>query len=198
VGEENQLNVLLLLSWYTVSRAVEHLCDLHENRTQTARCQGGYPVHNRSVLALGLLLSWTPCAWSKDIALVSNKSTPVATITMADLVKVCKAQISHWPNGKPITLVIREPASPDAKVVVDKIYGMAPNAVSALVAGVNHEHVNRAAIVVVNTDDALVKKVESTPGAVGLVDVYSITSGVAVIKIGGKLPLEPGYPLHGN
>lgn len=156
-------------------------------------------MHNRSVFALGLvLLSWAPFAWSKDIALVSNKSTPVATITMADLVKVCKAQISHWPNGKPITLVIREPASPDAKVVVDKIYGMPPNAVNALVAGVNHEHVNRAAIVVVNTDEALVKKVESTPGAVGLVDVYSITSGVAVVKISGKLPLEAGYPLHGN
>jgi len=28
--------------------------------------------------------------------------------------------------------------------------------------------------------------------------VYAITSGVAVVKIGGKLPLEPGYPLHGN
>jgi len=117
---------------------------------------------------------------------------------MAELVKVCKAQISHWPNGKPITLVIREPASPDAKIVVDKVYGMSPNAVNALVAGVNHEHVNRAAIVVVNSDDALVKKVESTPGAVGLVDVYSITSGIAVVKIGGKLPLEPGYSLHGN
>jgi hypothetical protein len=33
---------------------------------------------------------------------------------------------------------------------------------------------------------------------VGVVDVYSINSSVAVIKIGGKLPLEPGYLLHGN
>jgi hypothetical protein len=31
-----------------------------------------------------------------------------------------------------------------------------------------------------------------------LVDVYSITGGVNVLKIGGKLPLEPGYSLHGN
>jgi len=30
------------------------------------------------------------------------------------------------------------------------------------------------------------------------VDVYAINSSVEVIKIGGKLPLEPGYPLHGN
>jgi len=28
--------------------------------------------------------------------------------------------------------------------------------------------------------------------------VYSISGGVTVVKVGGKLPLEPGYPLHGN
>ena len=60
------------------------------------------------------------------------------------------------------------------------------------------EPVDRPAIVVVNSDDAVVKKVQSTPGAVGLVDVYSITSGVTVLRVAGKLPLEPGYALHGH
>jgi hypothetical protein len=35
-------------------------------------------------------------------------------------------------------------------------------------------------------------------GAVGVVDVYSINSSVVVMKIAGKLPMEPGYLLHGN
>ena len=34
--------------------------------------------------------------------------------------------------------------------------------------------------------------------AIGVVDVYSINSSVAVVKLAGKLPLEPGYVLHGN
>jgi hypothetical protein len=33
---------------------------------------------------------------------------------------------------------------------------------------------------------------------VGVVDVYAINSSVLVLKLGGKLPLEPGYLLHGN
>ena len=41
-------------------------------------------------------------------------------------------------------------------------------------------------------------KVAFVPGAVGVVDVYSINSSVVVVKIAGKLPLEPGYLLHGN
>jgi hypothetical protein len=52
--------------------------------------------------------------------------------------------------------------------------------------------------VVVSSDDELVSRVASIPGAVGVVDVYSINSSVAVVKLAGKLPLEPGYLLHGN
>ena len=51
---------------------------------------------------------------------------------------------------------------------------------------------------VVNSDEDLVNKVASIPGAVGVVDVYAINSSVAVVKIAGKLPLQPGYLLHGN
>jgi len=43
-----------------------------------------------------------------------------------------------------------------------------------------------------------VNKVASIPGALGVVDVYAINSAVAVVKLAGKLPLEPGYVLHGN
>ena len=48
----------------------------------------------------------------------------------------------------------------------------------------------------VHSDQELLKIVESTLGALGLVDVYSITSKVNVVKVDGKLPLEQGYLLH--
>ena len=75
---------------------------------------------------------------------------------------------------------------------------MSKEDVDALIVTANHGRANHPAIVVVDSDDALVERVESTAGAVGLVDVYSITGGVRVVKVAGKLPLEPGYPLHGN
>ena len=153
----------------------------------------------RRVFAVILLLSASvPFASAKDIAVICNKSSSLSAISLAELIKVSKAETNHWPDGKLVTFVMREPGSADMKIVLDKIYGMSADGVSALVTSVNHGHVNRPAIVVVNSDDAVIKKVESTPGAVGVVDVYSITSAVSVLKVGGKLPLEPGYALHGN
>ena len=62
----------------------------------------------------------------------------------------------------------------------------------------NHGRTNHPAIMIVDSDEELVNKVASIPGAVGVVDVYAINSSVSVIKLAGKLPLEPGYLLHGN
>lgn len=117
---------------------------------------------------------------------------------MTELVKICKGQIEHWPDGKAVSLVTRDPASPEMRLVLEKVYGIPKDEVLGLIASANHARVNHPAIVVVDSDEAVVKKVESSPGAVGLVDVYAITGAVNVLKVGGKLPLEPGYALHGN
>lgn len=153
----------------------------------------------KRLIAIALLVTGGAVAvQAKDLALIANKGNGLSEITMAELVKVCKAQMNKWPDGKPATFVMRSPATPEARIVVDKVYGMTPEAVDALVSTANHERTNHPAVVVVSSDDELVRRVAMTPGAIGLVDVYSINSSVQVVKVGGKLPLEPGYALHGN
>ena len=149
------------------------------------------------ILALGLL-GVSALAGARDMALVSNKANSVTVMTLPDLVKICKGQVNHWPDGKPVTFITRNPSLPEMRVVLEKIYGMPKEEVNSLITAANHGRANHPAIVVVDSDDVLVQRVESTAGAVGLVDVYSITGGVKVVKVAGKLPLEPGYPLHGN
>lgn len=154
--------------------------------------------YRRVVNVFVLVMAGVSLAAARDLALVSNRTNIVNAVTMADLVKVCKAQTSRWPDGKPVTFVMRAPSTPEMKMVVEKVYAMPEKEVSELIATANHGRSNHPAIMVVNTDEELVNKVASIPGAVGVVDVYAINSSVAVVKIGGKLPLEPGYLLHGN
>jgi len=148
-------------------------------------------------ISIFLLIS-ASLASARDIALVSNKSNAVSAMSVSDLVKVCKAQNNHWPDGKPVTFIMRSPAAPEMKLVLEKVYSMSENEVNGLIVSSNHGRSNHPAILVVSSDEELVNKVASLPGAIGVVDVYSINSSVAIIKIAGKLPLEPGYLLHGN
>ncbi len=152
----------------------------------------------RCVLATAVVLGWAALAQSKDLAVISNKSNNVAALSLPELVKVCKGQTSRWPDGKPVRFITRDPATPEMKLVLEKVYGMSKEDVKAAIASANHGRADHPAVIVVDSDEAVVKHVETTPGAVGLVDVYSISGGVTVLKLGGKLPLEPGYLLHGN
>lgn len=137
-------------------------------------------------------------AAARDLAVISNKSNAVNTIALPDLVKICKAQTSRWPDGKPVVFIMRNPANPEMRLVLEKVYELSQAEVQDLIVSANHGRTSHPAIVIVNSDEDLVDKVASTPGAIGVVDVYAINSSVAVVKVGGKLPLEPGYPLHGN
>jgi len=53
-------------------------------------------------------------------------------------------------------------------------------------------------VVFAASDDEVLKIVEGNAGAVGVIDVYNITSGVKVVKIDDKQPFDPGYVLKGR
>jgi len=156
-------------------------------------------VRSRSLpimLSIGLLASGF--AWARDLALVSNKANTLSGLALADLTKVCKGETARWQDGKPVRIVMRKPSIAEMKVVLEKVYGTSENEADQMIAAANHARANHPAVVIVDTDQDVLNQVSATPGAVGFVDVYSINSSVAVLKVGGHLPLEPGYVLHGN
>ena len=153
----------------------------------------------RRVLTTCLLLGASvSLAAARDLAVVSNKSNAVSTISLPELIKVCKGQTNKWPDGKSVTFIMRAPSAPEMKLVLEKLYDSPESEVKELIATANHGRAGHPAVMIVDSDEDLVNKVASIPGAIGVVDVYSINSSVAVVKLAGKLPLEPGYLLHGN
>lgn len=144
-----------------------------------------------------LAISASLCA-ARDLAIVSNKANTISGLAQAELVKLSKGEMSRWPDGKPVTFILRSPSTPEMKVFLEKVYELPAGQVSELISTANHGRANHPAIMIANSDEDLVNKVASLPGAVGVVDVYAINSSVTVVKIVGKLPLEPGYLLHGN
>ena len=155
--------------------------------------------HGRFLSILLLFLAATVSVGSaRDLAIVSNKTNPVSTITVADFVKIAKGQTNRWPDGKSVTFIMRAPSAPEMRLFLEKVYELSESDVRGLIVAANHGRMGHPAIMVVDSDEELVNKVASLPGAVGVVDVYSINSSVAVVRLAGKLPLEPGYLLHGN
>ncbi len=129
---------------------------------------------------------------AKQLAVVVEKGNTTSSLTSVNLVKILKAQTRTWPDGSAITVVIREPGSPEMQIAQDRLYKTSFDEMKALIAA------RKGSIVVASSDEDLLRIVGSTRGAIGLVDVYSITHDVKVLKIDDLLPLEAGYLLRGK
>jgi len=138
-----------------------------------------------------VLLAPSVCL-ARDVAVITDKTNPISTVTNKDLVKLLRTDTAKWPDGKRVIVFLSDPDSADAKVLLEKTYAMTPAALKAFA------NAQKGGIVILSSDDEVVKAVAGQPGAIGVVNVYSINSAVKVIKVDGKLPLEQGYLLHGN
>jgi len=146
-------------------------------------------------LCLAALLSAAALPAVKNMAVVVAASSRLSDVSLAELVKLCKGTQKTWADGKAFTLVIRDPQAPEMRVADEKLFGVEPTEMKALIAKLNE---SRVVIRVVESDEDLLRTVASTPGAVGILDVYSINSSVKVLRVDTKLPFDVGYPFKGN
>jgi ABC-type phosphate transport system substrate-binding protein len=143
-------------------------------------------------ISIALVLFAATLCQARDLAIVVNKSNTTAKVSAADLEKLLKAATANWPDGKKVKLFLTDPGSADNKMILQRVYKMAPAEIKSLL------DAHKADIQVVASDDIVLTMVSENPGAMGVVNVYSITSAVKVLKIDEKLPMEQGYLLHGN
>jgi ABC-type phosphate transport system substrate-binding protein len=152
-------------------------------------------VRIASALVLSMLTAAAAVPAIKNMAVIVSTGNKLSDVPLADLSKLCKGAQKAWPDGKSFTLVLKDPDSSEMRGVVEKLLGASPAEVKAAIAKLNE---TRQVVKVVESDEDLLRAVEATPGAVGILDVYSINSSVKVLRVDGKLPFDVGYPLKGN
>jgi ABC-type phosphate transport system substrate-binding protein len=123
------------------------------------------------------------------MAVVVSKENSVDNITSVQLGKVFRAETKKWPDGKFVVLVFHR-ASPGEMITLQHLNKMSATQLQAWTT----EH--RDALKFVDSDQDVLAIVENTPGAVGLVDVRSVTDRVKIVHVDGKLPMEDGYLPH--
>jgi hypothetical protein len=145
-----------------------------------------------AVVLCGVFAAASALPAIKTMAVVVAADSKLPDLTLAELVKLTKGAQKAWPDGRSFTLVLKNPTAPEMHVAVQKLFGVAPADVPAAIAKINQL---RPLIKIVATEEDVFRTVTTTPGALGLVDVYSINSSVKVLHIDGKLPFDVGYPL---
>ncbi|HWZ43441.1 MAG TPA: hypothetical protein VNW97_08175 [Candidatus Saccharimonadales bacterium] len=131
-------------------------------------------------------------AAAKQVAVIVNKENSTANMSAAEVTKIFKCSTRKWTGGLTITVVVLDPATPEMELLLSHIYKTTPENLRNFIAA-HHD-----AIIIADSNEAMLKAIRTTPGAIGLIDVFRINQEVKVLKIDGKLPVEYGYILRGN
>ena len=143
----------------------------------------------RSVVFVFLALGSAAQCFAHHMAVVASKQNNVANLTSVQLGKIFRAETKKWADGKPILIVLHR-ASAGESVTLQHLNKMSAQQWQAWVT----EH--KEVVQVVDSDDEVLTYVQSTPGAIGLVDVRSVTDRVKIVRVDGKVPMEDGYLPH--
>ena len=135
-----------------------------------------------------LLAFLTPC-FAHHMAVVVNKENDVGNVTAVHLSRMVRAEIKNWPDGKAIVLVLHKDSVGETETL-QRLIKVSLAEWKALIAA------HKDAIQLADSDADVLKIVQSTPGAIGFVDVRSVSSAINVVRVDGKLPMESGYLPH--
>ncbi|MBV8051421.1 MAG: substrate-binding domain-containing protein [Acidobacteriaceae bacterium] len=146
----------------------------------------------RQLLLLVCIFALATSAYARQFAVVADNDNTSTNLTSAELVKIFSGHTRTWADGKPVKIILRDPNSAEMELAARKLFNMTGDQARAFARA--HSDI----MTIADSDEAVIRFVATTRGAIGLVDLYSLTKDVSVIKVDGKLPVEQGYFLRGN
>src|SRR5690242_449927 len=127
----------------------------------------------RLMMCALLFLCLAECtAAAKQMAVIVNKGNSAQDLPAVEVSKIFKCEMSRWASGGAITVVVRDPSTPEMELLLSRIYKTTPEELRSFISA------HRDAIVVVDSNEAMLNAVHTIPGAIGLIDVFRINQEV--------------------
>ncbi len=149
-----------------------------------------------SCLCLALLQPLAAQRHDVDVAVVVHPDTPISNLSLAEVRKVFLGDRQYWSTNVPVVLMIRAPVARERDVVLKIIYQMSESQFKQYWIAKIFRAESATAPKVVYSNDMANQLVTAIPGAIAFIDSKDVKPGSKVLRVDGRLPGEPGYPLR--
>jgi ABC-type phosphate transport system substrate-binding protein len=152
-----------------------------------------------ALLAAALLLPGVAGAQAhapRPLAIVVNPNVPETNLSFAELRRIFLGEQQYWPDRSKVTLLVRAPTAYERSMVLDRIYRMDEDRFRQYWIGKMFRAEVAAGPKIVYSSDMALNLIAAIRGSITFVPLSAVTPDVKVLRIDGKLPSEPGYPLQ--
>ena len=154
-------------------------------------------------LAITLVVIWLagregiPAAMAQtgEVAVVVNDKNPVDNLSRPELRKIFAGEKRSWTGGSPIKLFVRAPGARE-RVVLLKLLGMSEGEYKRYWTAAVFRGEAQSEPVALFSNGMQKEAIGIYPGAVALVNVQDVKSGMKMVRVEGHMPGEAGYPFN--
>jgi ABC-type phosphate transport system substrate-binding protein len=132
----------------------------------------------------------------RPLAIVVNANDPVNNLSFTELRRIFLGEQQFWPDHSKVTLLVRAPTAYERSMVLDRIYRMDEDRFRQYWIGKMFRAEVAAGPKIVYSSEMALSLVSAIRGSITFVPLSAVTQEVKVLRIDGKLPSEPGYPLQ--
>lgn len=130
------------------------------------------------------------------VAIIVNKNNPVESMTVKQLKQIFTGEKTRWPNGDRIQTMAAGAATPEHKAAIPFLFGMEEAEYQKYCLHANFVGTPQIFPADFGSSATVQKFVSTINGSIGFVSAEAVSPAVKVVKIDGKSPGEPGYPMN--
>ena len=129
------------------------------------------------------------------LAVIVNLSNPVEDLSLKELRNIVMVERTHWPDGRKITVALREPGPPERQAVLSLIYGMNEAGFTRFFLRATFTGQIPNGPRMLSTSELVRRFLVNVPGAIGFVRQVDADTSVKIVRVDGRMPGAPDYSL---
>ena len=131
-----------------------------------------------------------------DIAIVVNSENSVTNLSMPELRRIFRGERQYWSSNSPVVLLMDAPGARERGVILRTVLQMSEDEYTQYwVAKIMRAEASFPPAAVFSYE-MIREGVRGNRGAIGYVSANEVPAGLKVLQVDGRLPGQPGYPLH--
>jgi ABC-type phosphate transport system substrate-binding protein len=148
-----------------------------------------------AALSVAVAFTTTAVSGGTAIAIVVNPSNDVIDLSRDELRAIFRLERQFWPSGRRVTLLLPPSGSVEKEILLEQLYGIDDAELRKFWVAQLFRGAIPAIPSTVRSMDALSAAVRASEGGISAVPVAAIPAGVRVLRVDGKDPRDPDYPL---
>jgi phosphate transport system substrate-binding protein len=130
-----------------------------------------------------------------SLAIVVNNENPLSELPIGELRRMILGEVTRWPDGRKVTIAMREPGDPERDTVLRLICRMSEQDFTRYLLQATFRGELQAGPKVLDTPNGVRRFVFNVPGAIGYIRSDEVDQSVKVLRIAGAVPANAAFGL---